>query len=241
MGFWMGNVAFLDFSPEKEIPNCVAFWDASRGLFLSGADVDAVVDQAPLGVADTLIGQAGLQPQFVANDGGYPCFDFQNTRVFTCPDSTDLSATVGFTVAAWVQRNSTTSDDAIWTQYDITKQRILWRIDATTNNFYVEINNIGTATAAYGASLGWNHVACVFDGSLAAASRVQLYINGVAVATTCSSVPAALADTTSVLFVGADSAAGSRAFDGKMDSVCAFSRALTLTEVNTLKGYHPHA
>jgi len=229
------------FFPPTAIAGCVAFWDASRGLVLSGSNVTTAADQAPGGVADTLTGQAGLEPQFVASDGGWPCFDFQNTRLFNCPDSTDLSATAGFTVAAWVKRSSTTSDDAIWTQYDITKQRILWRIDATTNNFYVEINNIGTATGAYGASLGWSHLACVFDGSLAAASRVQLYVNGVAVTTTCSSVPAALADTTSVLFVGADSAAGARAFDGKMDSVCAFSRALTLAEVNALKGYHPHA
>jgi len=229
------------YLPFNSIPGCVAFWDATRGLVKAGSDVTTAADQAPGGAADTLTGQAGLEPQFVANDGGWPCFDFQNTRVFTCPDSTDLSATAGFTMGAWVKRNSTTTDDVIWSQYDITQQRIYWRIEATTNQLYVEINNIGTATAAYGAGLGWRHLACVFDGSLAAASRVQLYIDGVAVTTTCGSVPAALANTTSVLFVGAESTGGSRAFDGRMDSVCAFSRALTLAEVNALKNYHPHA
>jgi len=228
------------YLPFNSIPGCVAFWDATRGLVRAGSNVVTAADQAPLGIADTLTGQAGAEPQFVANDGGWPCFDFQNTRLFNCPDSTDLSATAAFTVAAWIKRANIGGTDVIWQQYAVGQRRIFIALDAS-NNFQTEINNLGTATAAFGTSTAWNHIAWVFDGSLAAAARIQIHLNGAAIATTCTSVAAALLDTTSALIVGANDASGALGFDGKMDSVCAFSRALTLAEVNALKGYHPHA
>jgi len=191
-------------------------------------------------VADTLTGQVGLEPQFVASDGGYPCFAFLNTRLFNCPDSTDLSATAAFTVAAWIKRANIGGTDVIWYQYDVGQRRIFIALDAS-NNFQTEVNNIGTATAAFGTSTGWNHIAWVFDGSLAPAARIQIYLNGVAITTTCTNVPDALLNSTSALIVGAFDTGGTFAFDGNMDSVCAFSRALSAVEINAIKAYHPHA
>lgn len=230
----------LPFRPWLSIPGAVGWWDASRGLVLSGSNVVTVADQAAPGVADTLTGQPGLEPQFVANNGGYPCFDFLNSRLFTCPDSSDLSATAGFSVGAWVKRANIGGTDVIWSQYDAFQRRIFIALGAT-NNFQTEVNNIGTGAALYGTSIGWNHIAWVFDGALPAASRIQIYLNGVAIATTCVNVPAALLDTSSQLIVGALDTSGAFAFDGLMDSVFAYSRALTIAEINAIKSYHPHA
>ncbi len=80
----------------------------------------------------------------------------------------------------------------------------------------------------------WTHVAMVFDGSLTGdANRLKLYVNGIqqtglSTAGT-GSVPATTPNTTADFYIG--SRATSLYFDGKMDNVRVWDKALSETEL----------
>jgi hypothetical protein len=96
-------------------------------------------------------------------------------------------------------------------------------------------NIIDTADAPL--TTNWQHVSVVYDGSLAAASRVAIYIDGVKSATsaTLGTIPTSLTSSTADLEIGRWEGLG-RYFDGNIASVGFYTRALTAAEV--LQNYH---
>lgn len=98
-------------------------------------------------------------------------------------------------------------------------------------------NRLSSGTAL--SSNAWHHLVVVFDGTLAATDkRIKLYIDGSAdnfKATTVSTVPR---NTTAPLMIGGYDTAGS-AFNGSMDEVRVYNRALTNSEILELSQATP--
>jgi len=76
----------------------------------------------------------------------------------------------------------------------------------------------------------WTHIAGVYDGS-----TVKIYINGVLKATT--STTGALKINSTPLYIGASPEFSSREFIGGIDEVSIWNKALTASEINSLKDY----
>ena len=96
-------------------------------------------------------------------------------------------------------------------------------------------NIIDTADAPL--TTNWQYVSVVYDGSLAAASRVAIYVDGVKSATsaTLGTIPTSLTSSTADLEIGRWEGLG-RYFDGNIASVGFYTRALTAAEVK--QNYH---
>jgi len=227
------------FFPPSAIAGCVAFWDASRGLVLSGANVTTAADQAPGGVADTLTGKSGLEPQFVASDGGWPAFDCASGRYFTCPDSADISPTTNLSLCCWVKRNATGVDHTFVSQRTAGQVRMLFGVESS-NKLYLDDGNANfTQSGVVSTDTAWHHCAVTYNGGAAAASRVVFYYDGV-VSAAGTFGAASLPDTTSPLQVGMFNSA-SWPLNGRIDSIGYWNRTLSAAEIVAVKGYHPHA
>jgi trimeric autotransporter adhesin len=80
----------------------------------------------------------------------------------------------------------------------------------------------------------WNHVVLVYDGTLAAANRVKLYLNS-SLDTTATETSATLPNYASSLGIGAlPDGGGLDPFSGHIDELAIWSTALTAAEVRTL-------
>ena len=227
------------FYPWANVPGCSAFWDSSRGLVLAGSDVTTAADQATGGVADPASGAAGLEPQFVASDGGGPCFNFATGRYFTLTHSTDLDFTAGFTVTGWIRRSVAGIQQEIWSQANAGNQKL--RIVLLASNTLAVLEEggaTGDVQVTYGVSLAWRHFAVTYDGSLAAASRVAVYLDGSAQSLAINvnfpaSLPAVTKDRIAV-FAPDDSSAP---LNGRLAWLGLWKRALTPVEVLAVMNY----
>lgn len=151
------------------------------------------------------------------------------------PDSNSLDVSNAFTLAFWVRanslntvglvskRNSNTSNNA-FTTYFTSNGRLNVDIDTNNNRF---ASNTVFSTGK------WYHVALVFDGSLAAAQRATLYVNGVLdkVATESS---ATIANYSSSLKLGLRHTGDTRWFNGNLDDVRLYRRALNPAEISAI-------
>jgi hypothetical protein len=80
----------------------------------------------------------------------------------------------------------------------------------------------------------WYHLGLVYDGSLAAAERVRIYVNGTVVAI-ASENATAITPFDSPLWVGClPLTVPDQSFAGVLDEVAIWHRALTPTEISTL-------
>lgn len=154
-------------------------------------------------------------------------FDGVNDLV-TVADSASLDLTTALTVEAWIYPTTTTGVRDVLIKegagvdiYNLYARNWAGRPEA---NVFVG----GTNRTAEGATLAantWTHLAGTYDGSV-----VTLFINGVAAAAT--SVSGAIPASTGALRIGGNSLWGEY-FQGRIDEVRVYNRALTPAEVQT--------
>ena len=229
----------VKFFPWANVPGCSAFYDSSRGLVLAGSNVTTAADQATGGIADPASGAAGLEPQFVASDGGGPAFDFATGRYFTLAHSTDFDFGSAFTVCGWIKRlNHSTQDHYMFSQSLGAVERL--RLGPLSDNRMYALSDgvAGYVSCNYGTGLGWRHVAITYDGSLAAASRVAMYLDGALQAiVVVANFPATLSvvDRDRIGILASNNSSGP--FNGSMAWLGIWKRALTLVEVQATMNY----
>jgi hypothetical protein len=161
--------------------------------------------------------------------GGALAFNGTSSWV-TVADNNLLDLTTGMTLEAWVKPNSLSG----WTNV-IMKERgttgLNYALYASDNTGqppagYVyrgsDINAVGTTALAIGA---WTHLATTYDGA-----NLRLYVNGALVRT--RAVTGTLANTANPLRIGGDLPWGEY-FNGLIDEVRVYSRALSLAEIQT--------
>jgi len=147
----------------------------------------------------------------------------------TCPDHAAFDITEAITVSAWIKVNTF---DKQW-QYVVGKGDSAWRIvrENTTDNVRWRANG-PTPTLAVIGNVNvhdgqWHHVAGTYDGSTAV-----LYVDGTANASLkCSG---AISKNTYSVWIGQCSQQKNRAWNGLIDDVRVYRRALTPDDVKEL-------
>lgn len=178
-------------------------------------------DSSGRGNAGTLSGPAWA----AGKTGGGLSFDGTNDSV-TVPDASSLDLTTGMTLEAWVKPRVASSG---W-RSAILKERP----GGLTYALYPR-NGAGAPNAAAGSTdvngpsalrIGaWSHLAATFDGT-----SLRLYVNGAQVAKEVR--PTSLPVSSGPLKLGGNSIWGEW-FDGTLDDVRVYNRALTASEVQS--------
>jgi len=208
-------------------------------LVLSGSNVVTAADQATGGTADPATGASGLEPQFVASDGGGPCFDFATGRYFSLTHSADFDFTTGFSLSGWIKRSVAGVGQHIFAQGNSGTEKL--RALLTSGNSLLLQCESGGASGyvgcTYGAGLGWRHIAITYDGSLAAASRVAIYLDGTAQTAVVGTnfVPSLPAVNFERMGIYIDSSY--QPFNSRMAWLGLWKRALTPVEVLAVMNY----
>ena len=158
--------------------------------------------------------------------GGALSFDGVNDWV-TIGDANDLDLTTGMTLEAWV-RPSTVSG---WRTI-VMKERsgglayaLYASNDASRADGYVRVStaDIGLASPAAMTVNQWNHVALTYDNA-----RLRLFVNGVQLSE--RTLSGAVTTSTGVLRFGGN-AVWSEFFQGQLDEVRVYNRALSVSEI----------
>lgn len=211
--------------------------DVSRVLWLklnetSGANV---TDSAGANTG-TASGGYVWQPTGGIRDGA---LEFNGTSAqIVVADANDLDNTTAFTLAYWFnahayvvdssglvcKRNSASDNNAYTTYLKGPDKRIYVDIDGSNNRF-------SSATTIQTGR--WYHVAVTFDGSLAAAERAKLWLNG-ALDVTAAESSVSIPNTTSAVRIGNTQGGVSNWFGGRIDDVRFYRRALNATEIAAL-------
>jgi hypothetical protein len=181
-----------------------------------------VSDASAHGNTGTVIGATWTTGKY----GGALSFD-GTSSVVRVPDSASLDLTSAMTLSAWVNPTATQSG---W-RTGMQKETDAWFLNAS--------NDTGALRPSGGATTGgttrwitgttpnpvgtWTHLALTYDGT-----ALTLYVNGVQAATTPAS--GAAATTASPLWIGGNSPYGEY-FNGRLDDVRVYNRALTPTEI----------
>ncbi len=172
--------------------------------------------------------------------------DFDGTDDYvSVPDnaSLDIGDTDDLTITGWFNRDTFTTDDTILAKRngvstsdqgyiayidDSTDKLTFENCDASSGCDEYQLESTSTFTAA-----GWHHFAIVWDQDSASGS--EIYIDGVADSATDTGTIGNIGDLSNsvVLAIGAESDAGNP-FDGKLDEIRVYKRALTSSEIAAL-------
>jgi hypothetical protein len=205
----------LTSAAQAADPDLVAHWrfDETSGT--------TAVDSSGNGHDGTLMGD----PTWVAGKIG-SALDFDGSGDYVdCGASPDFESPVNITVACWIKVDVF---DKTW-QAIITTSDSAWRVhrSSSSNNIAWGTQGLNPVdlTGTTDVSTGdWFHVACVFDGL-----QKLLYINGELDASSDS--PGNINTSTMPVFIGENSGATGRFWDGLIDDVRIYKRALTETEL----------
>ncbi|HEY7118821.1 MAG TPA: Ig-like domain-containing protein [Tepidisphaeraceae bacterium] len=161
--------------------------------------------------------------------GGALSFNGANSWV-TVADNALFHLTTGMTLEAWVKPSSLSG----WTNV-VMKERAgglayaLYASDDSNHPPAGYINRGGSDISSVGASVlalgAWTHLATTYDGA-----NLRLYVNGTLVRT--KAITGNVTSSTSPIRIGGDSVWGEY-FNGLIDEVRVYSRALSLTEIQT--------
>ncbi len=146
-----------------------------------------------------------------------------------CFNNVAFNITDAITLSAWVKTNDTANGE--FNPY-ITKGDHTYGLksnDRDTIEFVIYDGTWITAETSVDASFNgvWHHVAGTYDGS-----ELRLYIDGELVATTAHS--GTINSTTHNVYLGGNSEASGRFYDGLIDDVRVYSVALSAADVNAV-------
>jgi hypothetical protein len=193
----------------------VAAYAFNEGAGSTIADVSGNNNNGTVGSGVTWTAQGKSGSALVFNGSG---------GLLTIPDSASLRLTSGMTLEAWVNPSTLSS---------------AWRdvIYKGNDNYFLEASSSsggvpaagGTFARAFGAgplpANTWTHLAVTYD-----TATLRLYVNGVQVSSVASTV--SMATSTNPLQIGGDSIYG-QYFQGIIDEVRVYNRALSQTEIQT--------
>jgi hypothetical protein len=225
--FLAGSLAFA----LQAIPNLAGHWkldeasspaaDSANGNPGTWTGGPAASNQTP--------NPGAANPNCISLDGVDDYVDIGNPAVLA-------SIASQITVSAWVNLDPVTAERKVVAKWSDSPWGYCWlmTVYASSVNFWVQPAS-GTQTgAASGAPLGagaWHHLAGTYDGA-----NVRLYIDG-AQAGSAALAGALRTDSTTPIRIGAgsDGTVGqAEPFDGRIDDVRIYDRALTPAEITTL-------
>lgn len=235
------RVAF-QASPAIPVPNLVGYWAVDGPVPDTGTT--AVDNSGATSNNGTYVGATSVAAAPPVPSGNLRSFNFSQAsrQYISVPDSPSLSLTGSFTLAAWIRPTLNSSvQEGIIEKYDDTPaiaNGYSFRLDAGENlNFAINPASggpFGISTAPRAVPLNvWTHVAGVYSTS---GGTLTNYVNAAADPSTASGI-AAPTDGSNPLQIGKDY--GGNAFNGNIDEVRIYNRALSAAEVGILKDGQP--
>ena len=212
------HLFLLQMSSIAATPNLVAAYSFNEGSGSVVGDASGTGNTGTLSLASWAA---------VGKFGGALSFNGTSSSVLI-PEAASLDLTTGMTLEAWVNPISSTGwRTVILKESPVTGLAYGLYASGDTNQPLGYVNLAGTdrfATASPAIPLNaWTHVAVTYDGAV-----IRLYVNGVARATTTAA--GALPATTSPLRIGGNASWGEY-FNGMIDEVRVYNRALSVTEI----------
>jgi len=178
------------------------------------------------------------------NDGG--SFASASSQKLDVADNAGLSPTAAFTVQAWVYQPTAVGAGRTLVSKGTYSGSWTFQIgaDATGTGDEIEVfistgagdvgNTFAVTTDANMAADTWYHVLVVYDGSLSAANRLKVYVNGVSKTLSITgTIPAAAFDSSGPFTIGAWNGLG-RYMNGRIDEVGFWSDAKTSSDATAL-------
>ena len=197
----------------------VSWWDGDAVFGITALDIQDGNHGTLTNGATTAPGQVGQAFRFNGVD------DYVQV-----PDSANLDITGDITIDAWVNPDITIGARTIVTkgeftnyvyQFSLSNGRVFFRIRTTAGDHFFTSSNTVLAGA-------WTHVAAVRRGN-----TMEIYINGVQDPTTLAISGAGLTEDLG-LKIGFHKTAIPNAFDGLVDEVEIFNRALSQAEIQAI-------
>jgi hypothetical protein len=171
----------------------------------------------------------------VKEGAGAASFAGGSSQSLTKTDNASLSITGNLTLVAWIRPTSVSGDNAIMGKSDGASDRSYY--------FYLDAGNLKAKISPTGSGaaqpLGvttlstntWYHVALVYNGT-----DIRLYLDGVLDANGASNpltYSSGIHDSSTAFAIGARGD-GADYFDGQIDEVAVFNRALTADEISSV-------
>ncbi len=171
--------------------------------------------------------------------------DTNTSQSIAVPHSASLPSGNKMSISAWVRLASVTAERAIVTKwdYDVTyaSNEGAWAFQTSpaldelrffvTNGLGDDGFNYVDTTNANIAADTWTHVTMVYDGTLPAASRVKLFVNGAPQTTSMTgTIPTSLYASTDPISIGSFPGLG-RNWNGGLDEMKLYDRAFSPSEV----------
>jgi hypothetical protein len=158
---------------------------------------------------------------------GTKSISFPNTAVQGLSSTVDLSANKSFSVSAWTYRNTNGTPDQILTTPGVNAHhKVLYFGYSSNNNFTFAFVGNDLDTESFSNDIGkWNNWIGTYDSS---SRKRNIYKNGTLVA---NDVAIADSDFNTNINIGISNGAF---FNGKLDDVRIYNRALTPDEIYTL-------
>ena len=155
------------------------------------------------------------------------------------PDHASLDGAAAFTLSCWFRADNFISASGLIAKRvsDTSQNAYAITCAGTTNagrlRFDINSNNDRFVSNTTFTSGVWHHLALVFDGSLPAAERARLYVNGV-LDITAAETSTTVINSTAPLLIGRASETDTNYFDGSVDEVRLHRRALSAGEIAAL-------
>ncbi len=211
------------------ITGLVSYWklDEASGTRNDSHGVNHLTDNNTVGQAAGKIGNAGL-------------FINTNSEFLSVADNATLDFTTQMTVSAWIYGDALTASAYIAAKWNYsTDGGWSFGLDAAGTGLQVFIataaddggNTWVRFTTLVLQNVTWHHVVMVYDGTLTAADRVKVYIDGALQTATSTSgtLPASFLNSGAELRIG-DFQGLNRYWLGRIDEVGLWNRALTAAE-----------
>lgn len=155
-------------------------------------------------------------------------------------DNSDLSITGQVTLSAWVNPDTVTGTQTIAGKWDGANESYLLSLNGSAVRMSIDASGNYAETTSGALTTGsYQHVVGVYDSS---AATVSIFVNGVKKSVTVTgTIPTSIADDAGRFSVGAeDSTSGTtNYFNGKVDDLRLYSRALNANEVAALFKWTP--
>ena len=235
-----GNKAFVDnvdiqvfYTGGTGTCEPIAHWDFDEGSGQTAADSSGFANDGQLG---STTGVDANDPSWLCVSGGY-ALDFNGTSDYVdlgSPASLDLTTT--FTVAAWVKWKGGNPDAVIYASGN-----------ANADHYRLDVNNCNAnglslredgevchpATSNLLPADTWHHVAVIKDGDTG--TNLAFYLDGVSDGTASAGTSGA----TGLKRIGARTEFTDQFFDGAIDDLRIYDRALSGAEITALAGTAP--
>jgi len=153
---------------------------------------------------------------------------FDGTNDYISVPTGITSNRAAFSISLWANLDTTAAIRGLYTQWEAGSVSVLLRVSSGSLQFFTYTTaQIGGTTQAFSTTGVWTHFVATYDGS-----TMKTYVNSVLSGTTFSA-SGSTNNTGALEYIGNDGT-NSSDFDGEIDEVNTWNRAITQSEVTEL-------